>query len=383
MNLGRFRHGKPDVEGGDGDAAAAEIDPSELSGIFAAPGWLRDLGIMAWLVVGAILVLVGIVWLLGLTATIVNPVVTGGIIATVSSPVVAWLRRHSLPRAAGAAIVLIGLIAIAAVVLILVLYGIHSQSDEIRSNLSKGVDKIQSWLEDLGVGSSTAKETTGDATGATNSAGLALLKGVIEGIRKLTSLAFFLSFTAFSTFFLLKDGPTIKSWVDRHLGLPLSVARVITGRTLQSLRRYFLGVTIVATFNGIVVGLGGLALGVPLWGTIGLVVFITAYVPFIGAFVSGAFAVLLTLGSQGSRDAVIMLIIVILANGALQNIVSPIAMGATLRLNPLAILIVTISAGAIFGMVGLVLAGPLTSAAVQVTGDLRRARAVGEATAGG
>ena len=69
---------------------------------------------------------------------------------------------------------------------------------------------------------------------------------------------------------------------------------------ILSLRRYFLGVTIVAAFNAIVVGLGAVILGVPLAGTIAVVVFVTAYVPFIGAFVSGAFAVILTLASQGT-----------------------------------------------------------------------------------
>ena len=72
---------------------------------------------------------------------------------------------------------------------------------------------------------------------------------------------------------------------------------------IRSLRRYFLGVTYVAAFNAIVVGLAAVILGVPLAGTIAVVVFVTAYVPFIGAFVSGAFAVILTLASQGTTDA--------------------------------------------------------------------------------
>ena len=137
------------------------------------------------------------------------------------------------------------------------------------------------------------------------------------------------------------------------------------------MRRYFLGVTIVAAFNATVVGIGALVLDVPLAGTIAVVTFVTAYIPFIGAVVSGAFAVLLALGTQGTTTALIMLVIVILANGLLQNIVSPIAMGATLRMNPLLILVVTISAGAFFGMTGMVLAAPLTSAAIHVSADLR------------
>jgi putative heme transporter len=153
---------------------------------------------------------------------------------------------------------------------------------------------------------------------------------------------------------------------------------VITGGVITSLRRYFLGLTIVAGFNATVVGLGALALGVPLAGTIAVVVFATAYIPFIGAVISGAFAVIIALGAEGVEAASIMLVIVILANGTLQNVVQPIAFGATLRLNALVVLVVTISAGALFGMVGLVLAAPLTSAAVHITEDLRRARQAAE-----
>jgi predicted PurR-regulated permease PerM len=84
--------------------------------------------------------------------------------------------------------------------------------------------------------------------------------------------------------------------------------------------------------------------------------------------------VLLALGTQGTTTALIMLVIVILANGLLQNIVQPVAMGATLEMNPLLILVVTISAGAFFGTAGLVLAAPLTSAAIHISGDLARVR---------
>jgi predicted PurR-regulated permease PerM len=199
---------------------------------------------------------------------------------------------------------------------------------------------------------------------------------VASGIRGIASLAFGISFTIFAIFFLLKDGPAFRAWVDRHLGVPLSVAQTITGGVVLAMRRYFLGVSIVAAFNAIVVGTGAYLLGVPLAGTIAVVTFVTAYIPFVGAVVAGAFAVLLALGTQGTAVAAVMLVIVILANGALQNIVQPIAMGATLRMNPLLILVVTISAGAFFGTVGMVVAAPLTSAAIHVSADLGRVRSV-------
>jgi predicted PurR-regulated permease PerM len=74
-----------------------------------------------------------------------------------------------------------------------------------------------------------------------------------------------------------------------------------------------------------------------------------------------------------------MLVIVILANGLLQNLFQPLAYGAALQLNPLAVLIVTIGAGALFGMIGMVIAAPLLSAGTHVAKEITRARAAAAA----
>ena len=371
--LDRFKGGSHMHEPEPESPTVFQIDASALSRVFSAPIWLRDLGLLAWFLVGVALVLVGLVWLLGLTSTIVDPVAVGAILATVAGPVVTWLQHHRIPRPAGAAIVLLSLLAIAVVIALLVFGGLYEQSSEIKAAASEAVDKVQSWMNKAGAGGTSA--TSDQVKSSTAQTGKTLLQGVANGIAGVTSLVFFLTFTIFSTFFLLKDGPTVRQFVNRNLGVPAAVATTITGNVIKSLRRYFLGVTIVAAFNAVVVGLGALALNVPLAGTIAVVVFVTAYVPFIGAFVSGAFAVILTLSSQGTRDAAIMLVIVILANGLLQNIVQPLALGATLDLNPLVVLIVTIGFGAIFGMIGLILAAPLTSAALHISRELAQAKA--------
>jgi predicted PurR-regulated permease PerM len=358
-----------------------QIDVDELSEVFSAPRWLRDLGLASWLLVGVAFLLGGLVLLLGATAAITQPVLAGFVVACVASPIVAWLRRHGVPRAAGAAVVLLAIVAIAVVVIALVIGGILSQSDEISSSSSAAVEKIQGWLGDTGVDSSGASSAGQTAQDDVTATGSTLIHGLVQGIKGIASLALGLSFAALSLFFLLKDGPGMRAWVNRHLGVEEAVARTITGNVIISLRRYFGGVTIVAAFNAVVVGIGAIALGVPLAGTIALVSFVTAYIPYIGAFVAGGFAVILTLGSEGTTDAIIMLVIVLLANGLLQNILQPIAFGATLGLNPLVVLIVTVGAGALFGMIGLVLAAPLTSAAVHITADLARARAAAAAQA--
>ena len=357
--------------------AASEISADELLDLttaFAAPQWLKNLGRASWLLVGVFALMAALVWFLGATYTIGGPVVAATIVATVAMPLVATVSRR-LPRILAAALVLLGLVAIAVVILILVIGGITSQHQSIAQHSSEAVTKAEGWLTSLGVDKSGA-----DGAGSQLEADVpkiisTLTKGIINGIRGFASLAFGLSLAALSLFFLLKDGPMMRAWVDRHLGLPLGVSRTITGGVITSLRGYFRGVTIVAAFNGVVVGIGALILGVPLAGTIAVVSFVTAYVPFIGAFVAGTFAVVIALGANGATTALIMLLIVLLANGLLQNLLQPFAMGSALDLHPLVVLVTTIAAGCIFGTLGLILAAPLLSAAVHVTRDLARAKA--------
>jgi len=340
----------------------------ERDSVFSSPAWLRDLGFASWMLVGFVLIIVGVIWLLGQTSTIVMPVLLAAVLGAVAVPLVDRLNRRGLPRGAGAGLVLLALVAIAALVIFLVVHGISANSSDVSGQASKGLDKIESALTDAGVSTQGAKA---DVEQAIPEIRETLVTGLAAGVNGLTSLVFFLSFSALATFFVLKDAPVMTRFVNGHLGLPAPVAVIVTREIAAGLRNYFTGVTIVAAFNGVVIGIAALVLGVPLAGTIAVVTFITAYVPYIGAWAAGIFAFVIALGSQGVTDAFILAVIILLANGLLQNLLQPFVFGATLGLNPLAVLIVTIGGGALFGMVGLTLAAPLTSAAVKISQALR------------
>jgi putative heme transporter len=342
---------------------------AQLQHAFGTPRWLRDLGRSSWLLVGVLALVGGLIWLLAATYTIVGPMVCALIVSVVAMPLVRFLDRH-MPRPLAAALVLLAIAAVVAFIVVIVIAGITGQRAELSAQAAAGADRIQSWLKSTGVDSSSASGAAATAKKAAPAMISTLVHGVVSGIRGLASVLFGLSFAALGTFFLLKDGPRMRASVDRHLGLPVPIARTITGSLITSLRGYFRGVTFVAAFNGIIVGIAALVLGVPLAGTIAVVTFVTAYIPYIGAVVAGAFAVLLALGGQGTATAVAMLVIVLLANGLLQNIFQPFAMGSALDLNPLVVLVVTIGAGCLFGMLGLVLAAPLVSAAVRIAKQL-------------
>jgi putative heme transporter len=354
-----------------------EIEPDALSALsetFAAPKWMRDLGFSAWLLVGVAAALIGTIWLLSLTHTIVMPVLTAAIIASVTSPLVDWLRRHRVPRGIGAGIVFLAIVAIGCAVGLLILTGIASQAESLSERLREGASEVESLLRDLGVSAPTAADANAEGSSSIGAGFEALTHGLVGGIDKLASLAVFLSFTALSLFFMLKDAPTIGGFVERHLGVPVQLGHSILGRVAGSLRGYFLGVTVVAAWSALLVGAGALLLDVPLAGTIAAVTFVGGYIPYLGAWTAGIFAVLIALGGQGPETALALAFVVLLANGVLQQIVQPIAYGAALKLHPLAVLIVTIAGGCLFGTVGLVLSAPLVSAAIRISSDVKAAQ---------
>ena len=105
---------------------------------FSAPTWLRNLGFSSWLLVGFVLIIVGVIWLLGETSTIVMPVILAAVLGAVAGPAVGRLERHRVPRIGGAILVLLGLVAIGVLIFCLVFRGISAQAGDISAKREQG-----------------------------------------------------------------------------------------------------------------------------------------------------------------------------------------------------------------------------------------------------
>lgn len=377
MIRGRIRRQK----GEDGAAQAdqvIEIDPGELGNVFSVPTWLSNAGLGAWFLVGIAILLLALVWLASLTEVIVVPVIVATIVGAVGSPLVSWLKRRGVPRGIGAILVMLLLVLVGTACTVMVVNGIVGQVPEISSDLNQATDDLGQFLADKGVDEKQVDQAKeGAKQGAASSIGT-LLTGLASGIAGISSVFFFLAMALLSSFFMLKDGPQIRAWAERASSLPAPVAKVVFDRMIASLRGYFAGVTIVAAFSAVIVMIGGLIIGVPLIATIGVVTFVAGYVPYIGAWTAGIFTVLLAFGSGGTEAALGMAVVQILANGVLQQMIQPFAMGSTLGIHPLAVLVVTIAGGALFGSIGLIIAAPLVAAASGIVRDLRVAELASE-----
>jgi predicted PurR-regulated permease PerM len=339
---------------------------------FDIPSWFRTLGLGAWLALGIAAVVGLVLVLIALVTEVAIPLAIAAILAAIMVPLVDRLQRWRVPRWLGATLILILGLSFVAAMVALVVSGITSQSDEIWARLEESLQQVDDTTALTG-----ASDTL---VGTAHQVVRVLLSGVLGSLfSSASSLVVGIVLAVFILLFMLKDWVQITTWTAGHLGLPAEVGRGILDGVVAAFRGYAAGLTLIGAANAGVVAVGAAILGVPLVATIALVSFITSYVPYLGAFVAGAFAVLIAYGSGGLGVAIAMLAIVLLANNTIQNLVEPFAFGDRLRLHPLAVLITVTTGTLLFGVMGALLAAPLTSAGVNAYHQLTDAHRETEA----
>ena len=352
----------------DGASTHQRVAAAAQRGItgFETQPWFRTLGVGSWLALGIACVLALALFLVALVAEVAIPLAIAGVLAAILVPLVDGLERWRVPRWLGATLVLILGLSLIVATVALIVSAIFSQSDEIWSQLEASLEQVGdsdtaplagASDELIGVAHEVVRLLTSGLLGSLFSSASSFVVGTVLAI--------------FMLLFLLKDWSQITTWAVGHIGLPTEVGHSILDGTVSAFRGYATGLTIIGAANAAVVAIGALVLGVPLAGTIALVSFITSYVPYLGAFVAGAFAVLIAYGSGGLGVAIAMLAIVLLANNTIQNLIEPFAFGSRLHLHPLAVLLTVTTATMLFGVMGAILAAPLTSAGVNGYQQLR------------
>ncbi|HEY2552170.1 MAG TPA: AI-2E family transporter [Streptosporangiaceae bacterium] len=168
--------------------------------------------------------------------------------------------------------------------------------------------------------------------------------------------------TAFITFFLLKDGDRIWSFLLSGLR-PQARQRAdkASAAGWQALVNYIRGTTLIAAIHALFIGVALWALGVPLLVPLVILVFIAAFIPLVGILVVGALAVLVTLGTRGWLAAVILIAVFLVENQIEGHLLQPLVVGRLVRLHPLAIILVLAVGGIVAGVPGAIIAVPISA----------------------
>jgi predicted PurR-regulated permease PerM len=265
-------------------------------------------------------------------------------------------------------LILVGLIAL----IVIVVKGVWQQAPEISYQLRVGWINLQATFSQYDIELPSANEVSSSLSD--------VLPAIFEGIfgflgstiTTVISLFIGVYFSAFILFFFLRDTIQIETWFARRISLKPEVGTSIVREAGQTVLVYFRGTGLTALITSVVVAIPLVILKVPLVGSILILYFFTSFIPYLGAWIAGTFAVLIALGAGGVETALVILIAVIVSNGILQSVVSSWALGSMLKLYPLVIFLVTIIAGIVGGILLMILAVPLTAIVIQVGSRLRQ-----------
>ena len=347
-----------------------ETASSEGKWFYRVPLRLVRWGVSSWLILGIFAVSVVIYLGLSQLTSLLIPLVVAVVIGMLFSPVVDRLTRAGLAPFVAASLVLIGLVAITALSIFLAVKGIYDQRDLIVEQFSRGWEMIQVWLGERGISLDNLNEAfqtinTGISSGAS---------GAIQaGLSSVFTFTLGLLIGLFLLFYVLKDWHVIRDWVARHMGLiPADVGAGIINDATRSIRSYFAGLAITAAPVAFLIGVAMLILDIPLAFTVMLVTFVTSFIPYLGAIVSGAFAVLVALGAAGVREAIIILVVVIVAQNVLQTLMLTKITSDKLAIHPIVNLGSTIIGATLAGVVGATLSAPAVATMISVSRRLSR-----------
>jgi predicted PurR-regulated permease PerM len=345
-----------DIAAGTSNFTRAEVP----YGVDLAAAWSWRLLV----IVGAALVFG---YLISFFAVIVIPVVVALLISALVVPLVDWLERIGVRRPLASILVVV--LTIAAVVALLSFAGqqVANGADDLADSTVEGLQKIKDWLRDGPLHASDSQindylKSIQDAITKQTREG-----GVVSSVTEVgTAVGHVLAgffIVLFSTYFFLSDGNRIWAWVVR-LSPRAARERVdSSGRVAWiSLTQFVRATVIVAATDAILIGIGAAVLSVPFSVAIGVLVFLGAFVPIVGATVAGTVAVLVALVDQGPVRALIMLAVVIGVQQLEGHVLQPFLMGRWVSVHPLGV-ILAIGCGVLAaGVAGALVAVPLAAA---------------------
>ncbi|MAT06166.1 MAG: hypothetical protein CL424_14095 [Acidimicrobiaceae bacterium] len=359
------RSSPPDATPGGGSDGA---DPGGGSPV---PAWIRRVGLVSWAFVGFVAALAIVVIGLASLTELVVPLALAALGSVVLVGVVDWLERRGLPRGVAAGLVTFLFVAAAIALIVVVTVGVIDQADELADRFD------EAWAElAVSIDNQTISDFFAEFEIDLEQAGATLLRGVGTNVGQLVgstagAVSGFVLMLVLM-YYLLKDG---RSLLDRRLTERRPAEREQIERILRqaaaTIRANSRGRTILSAVQGVFVTILLTLLDVPLPATVGIVNFVGGFIPYLGAFVGGAFAVLMAVSSGGVELAIGVFLAIVFMNVVLENLLEPRVMGSSMRMHPITVLIATVGGGVVAGLLGLILGAPIVAIVANLYRELR------------
>ena len=346
--------------------------------------WGLDLAAAwSWRLIVIVVAALGLLWTVRFFGVVTLPLAISLLAAALATPLVHALRRIGLARGPSAGIVMVLGLGTVALLLTFVGQQVAQGASDLADSVVTGLDQVREWLRTgpLDVSDSQldgyieqVQAAISDSTGR---------GGVVTRVTEVGTAvghvvaAFFI--VLFSTYFFLADGDRIWAWIVRLAPRAARERVDASGRVAWvSLTQFVRATVLVALTDALGIMLVAAFLGVPLVIALGVLVFLGAFVPMIGATIAGTVAILVALVDQGPVTALFMLVGVVIVQQFEGHVLQPFLMGRFVSLHPLGV-IVAIGCGVLVaGVAGALIAVPLAAAGNAVAQHLATYTDVGD-----
>jgi predicted PurR-regulated permease PerM len=341
-------------DGGRPSAAEAELP----HGLRLAAGW-------SWRLLVIVAAAAVVLWLVGRLRSVLIPLAIALLLAALLTPAVERLRRQAhFPRTLATATVLVGGLIVVAGTLTLVITQFVSGFPALTAKSTDGIRQIQAWLrngplhlsnQQLGGAADAAQKWLNTHRDTLTSGALSTAGTAVEML-----LSAFL--VLFATFFFLRDGGRIWRFL---VGLLPNAAREPMARAGEqswlTLVAYVKATVVVAFIDAAGIGLALLILRVPFALPLAALVFLSSFIPIIGATLSGVVAVLVALVTRGPLVALAVLIAVVTVQQLEGHVLQPLIMGRAVAIHPLAVIVAIATGVVLAGIIGALVAVPIVA----------------------
>jgi putative heme transporter len=317
--------------------------------------------------------LTAVVFVLIQLRIVMIPVAIALLVSALLGPVVdAAVASTRLPRGLSTGVVLIGGIALFAGVLSFVINAFIAGLPDLIARLIQSYEiTIKPLLAGppLRIPLSRLNNLPGELQHSIESNANAITTGALSTGVALTEVVSGLLLGLFVTIFFLYDGAQIWAFLLRAIPLAQRNRVNVAGkRGFASLVGYTRATAVVAVVDALGIGIGLWLIGVPLVVPLAALVFLGAFVPVVGAVLSGLVSVAVALVANGPVPALIVLGVIIAIVQLESHVLQPLLLGRAVQLHPLAV-VLSVAGGVVAGgVVGALLAVPLiavVSAAVR------------------
>ncbi|RKS93683.1 putative PurR-regulated permease PerM [Microbacterium sp. AG790] len=328
------------------------------------PRGLRVATAYAWRFV-VIAVAAGIlIWLVIQLKLLVIPLMVAILVTALLWPAFTWMLTRGVPRWLAIVLSVLGTVAVVAGLLWLAIWQITREWSSVQVRTTEAIGQLRQYLIDgpLHLTAQQIDDLLVQAGGYLQQQAEVLWSGALAVGSTVGHVATGAVLALFILLCTLADGGGIWSWVVRLF--PRRARSEVDGagragwRTVVTYARTQL---LVATIDATGIALGAFLLGVPLAIPIGVLVFLGAFVPFVGAVVTGALAVFLALVYNGPWIALWMLVVVLGVQQLEGHVLQPLLMGSAVKVHPLAVVLVVAGGAMIAGIPGALFAVPLAA----------------------